>query len=192
MAMKKRLRVMVLLVLSIPVLARLRSITSVAEVLLDTESWLLGGEVENGVGVSADTGCTARPPTLWIPQKGASSRVASTAPLLLAERGGKGVLSDQRENADSEAEVLYPSTTDLRTRMPTVRRFDWTAVGRTGPFSGPGGGEGGGGGALLGEVDLVKYEVICRWVGSLAAPAKGRFVRGPDMRVVKWQRVSLV
>jgi hypothetical protein len=58
--------------------------------------------------------------------------------------------------------VLYPSGTDLRTRMPTVRRLDWTDVGRTGSEGGLTGSE-----VVVGvntdeELALVKNDVIWR------------------------------
>jgi hypothetical protein len=67
--------------------------------------------------------------------------------------------------------VLYPSGTDLRTRMPTLSRLAWTLLGRTGCRSGtssPG-------------ARAAKKDVIWRWAGSAEEPAKGRFVRGVDI-----------
>lgn len=145
--------------------------------LLASEVWLLlsdGGWLsEEGVVVLVGC-CCCSPPVLRIAQKGTSSRrgggggggaLVGIALLLLllsltALPGGAAAAS---------APVLYPSGTDLRTRMPTVSRFASVAAGSTDQLVGAAGAGAGPGAARP------KKAVIWRWAGSAAAPAKGRF-----------------
>ena len=89
-------------------------------------------------------------------------------------------LSVQSSNA-LKPPVLYPSGTDFRMRIPTLRRLDWTPFGSAGE-----------------RVEFCerpeddddvyeeepKKEVMCRWAGSAAAPANMRLFRGADMMMV--------
>jgi hypothetical protein len=95
-------------------------------------------KIDAGRDQFSDSGCVARPPILWMPQKGRSSRreglaVGNESPDLVC--WSLLSASAHNEKVPYELPVLYPSGTDLRTRMPTLRRLDWMFAGRGGEIA---------------------------------------------------------